>query len=214
MKLPLAIVALAFSGAAFAQNAEFWFSAGESIIENTSLGSPDPVLFGPNAVQFGSNGFRFGFKGDLDTGDHMGYELSYNYSRSSLVYSPAIASSFTGVSTGGSQSQGMGIHTVSFDGLWHFVKRDSRVRPFVIGGIGFSNFVPPGSSASSGGGSNEFQLNYGAGVKVKAFSKWGKDWGFRADLHQYQYFSKPFGFYQSSGLLQQTEATVGFGILF
>jgi hypothetical protein len=208
MKLRLAIVALAFSGAAFAQNAEFWFTAGESIIENGSLGSPDPVLFGPNAYQLGTNGFRFGFKGDLDTGDHLGYELSYQYSRSSLIVSPAVSGSTT------STSEGFGIHTVSVDALWHFIKRDSRVRPFVIGGLGFSNFVPPGSSAQSGGGTNEFQLNYGVGVKIKAFSKWGRDFGFRGDLKQFQYFGKPFGLFQQSGLLQQTEATLGFGILF
>jgi hypothetical protein len=203
MKLPLAIVALAFSGAAFAQNAEFWFSAGESILENTSLGAADPVLGTPNDYSFGSNGFRFSLRGDLDTGDHLGYELNYSYSRTSLNY--------LGVSQGG-----MAIHTVTGNVLWHFIKRDSRVRPFVMGGLGFSNFVPPGSSAAQGGGSNEFVVDYGAGVKIKAFSKWGKDFGFRADLQQFQYFNKPFGqyFFRQSGLLQQTAATVGFGILF
>jgi hypothetical protein len=204
MKLRLAIVALAFSGAAFAQNAEFWFSAGESIMENRSLGAADPVLGTPNDFQIGETGFRFGFRGDLDTGDHLGYELSYAYSNTSLLY--------LGQSQGGAN-----VHTVSGDVLWHFIKRDSRVRPFVMGGIGFSNFVPPGSSLYSGGNSNEFQFNYGVGVKVKAFSKWGKDFGFRADLDQFQYIGKPFGnlgLFRQSGNLQQTAATLGFGILF
>jgi hypothetical protein len=83
-----------------------------------------------------------------------------------------------------------------------------------MGGLGFSNFVPPGSSATSGGGENEFQLNYGGGVKVKVGSRWGKDWGIRGDIRQFQYFSKPFGLFLSNGKLQQTEATVGFGLLF
>jgi hypothetical protein len=203
MKLPLAVVALAFSGAVFAQSGEFWFSAGESILENNGVGSTDPVLGSPNDYSLG-DGFRFGFMFDLDTRDHLGYEISYFYSRSSLNYNVPPATSSTG----------MGMHTVSGDVLWHLIKRDSRVRPFVIGGLGFTNFVPPGSSAASGGGSNEFQLNYGVGVKIKAFSKWGKDWGFRADLRQFQYFSKPFGLYQANGLLQQTAATAGFGLLF
>jgi hypothetical protein len=203
MKLPLAIVALACSGAAFAQSGEFWFSAGESILWNKGLGSTDPVIGSPNDYSLG-NGFRFGFLFDLDTRDHLGYELSYFYSRSSLNDNIA----------GQQSSTGMGMHTVSGDALWHFIKRDSRVRPFVIGGLGFTNFVPPGSSAASGGGSNEFQLNYGGGVKVKAFSKWGKDWGFRADIREFQYFSKPFGLYLANGKLQQTAATVGFGLLF
>lgn len=194
---------LAFSGAAFAQSAEFWFSAGESILENSSLGSTDPVLGSSNDYSLG-NGFRFGFQFDLNTRDHLGYELSYFYSRSSL-----------NVNIPGEQSStGMGIHNVNFDALWHFIKRDERIRPFVIGGLGFSNFVPPGQSGAYGGGNNEFEVNYGAGIKIKAFNKWGKDWGFRADLRQLQYFGKPFGLYLANGKLNQTAATVGFGILF
>ena len=154
----------------------------------------------PNDYQLGQSGFRFGFRFDLNPGDRVGYELNYAYSRASLVSDGT--------------SEGFGVHTVSGDALYHFVKRDSRVRPFVAAGLGFSNFVPPGSSAGSGGGSNEFQLNYGGGVKIKAFSKFGRDWGFRVDLHQYQYFGKPFGLYLSQGKLQQTEVTAGFGILF
>jgi hypothetical protein len=203
MKLPLALVALTFSGAAFAQNAEFWFNAGESIYENRSLGAADPVLGSPNDFQLGQSGFRFGFRGDLDPGDHLGYELSYAYSNMTLNY--------LGASQGGGN-----VHTVAGDVLWHFIKRDSRVRPFVMGGIGFSTFVPPGGSLNSGGNSSEFLVNYGLGVKVKAFSKFGRDWGFRADLDQFQYFGKPFGgdFFRQSGLLMTTSATVGFGILF
>jgi outer membrane protein W len=203
MKLPLAMVALAFSGAVFAQSGEFWFSAGESIIENKGIGTTTVIGGSPSDYSIG-DGFRFGFRFDLDTRDRLGYELSYFYSRSSLMDNIA----------GQTGSTGFGIHTVSGDVLYHFIKRDERVRPFVMGGLGFSNFVPPGSSAASGGGSNEFQVNYGAGIKVKVGSKWGKDWGIRADIRQFQYFSKPFGLYLANGKLQQTEATVGFGLLF
>lgn len=203
MKLPLAIVALAFSGAAFAQSGEFWFSAGASILENKDIGTTSVVGGSPSDYSLG-DGFRFGFRFDLNTRDRLGYEMSYFYSRSSLITNVA----------NGAGSTGFGIHTVSGDVLYHFIKRDERVRPFVMGGLGFSNFVPPGQSAQYGGGTNEFQVNYGAGVKVKVGSKWGKDWGIRADIRQFQYFNKPFGLYLSNGKLQQTEATVGFGLLF
>jgi outer membrane protein W len=203
MRLPLAIVALAFSGAAFAQSGEFWFSAGESILFSNGIGSTDPVQGTPNDFSLG-NGFRFGFQFDLDTRDHLGYELSYFYSRSSLNDNVS----------GQQSSTGMGMHTVSGDVLWHLIKRDSRIRPFVIGGLGFTNFVPPGESAASGGGANEFQLNYGGGVKIKVGSKWGKDWGIRADVRDFQYFSKPFGLFLANGKLNQVAATVGFGLLF
>jgi hypothetical protein len=201
MKLSLAIFALAFSGAVFAQSGEFWFSAGESIIEHKGIGSINPVSGTPNDFELG-DGFRFGFRFDLDTREHLGYEISYFYSRSSLIDHPDNAST------------GFGMHTVSGDVLWHFIKRDSRVRPFVMGGLGFTNFVEPGASAASGGGQNEFQVNYGGGVKFKVGSKWGKDWGIRADVRQFQYFGKPFGLFLANGKLQQTEATVGFGLLF
>lgn len=203
MRLSLAMVVLAFSGAAFAQSGEFWFSAGESILFNNNIGTTAPIGGSASDYSLG-NGFRFGFRFDLDTGEHMGYEMSYFYSRSSLMDNIS----------GQNSSTGFGIHTVSGDVLWHFIKRDERVRPFVMGGLGFSNFVPPGSSAASGGGSNEFQVNYGGGVKVKIGSKWGKDWGIRADVRQFQYFTKPFGLYLANGKLQQTEATVGVGLLF
>jgi opacity protein-like surface antigen len=199
MKLSLAMVFLACSGAAFAQSAELWFSAGESIIENNGIGTTDPVRGSSDDFKLG-NGFRFGFRFDLDTREHLGYELSYFYSRTSLME--------------GGTSTGFGMHTVSGDALYHLTKRDSRVRPFVMGGLGFTNFVPPGESAASGGGDNKFQLNYGAGVKFKVGSKWGKDWGIRADVRQFQYFGKPFGLFLSNGKLQQTEATLGFGLLF
>jgi outer membrane protein W len=204
MRIPLAIVALAFSGAVFAQSGEFWFSAGESIIENKDIGTTSVIGGSPSDNTLG-NGFRFGFRFDLDTREKLGYEMSYFYSRSSLV---------TNSPPNAAGSIGFGIHTVSGDVLWHFIKRDQRVRPFVMGGLGFSNFVPPGQSAQYGGGQNEFQVNYGGGVKVKVGSKWGKDWGIRADVRQFQYFAKPFGYYLSNGKLQQTEATVGFGLLF
>jgi opacity protein-like surface antigen len=203
MRLPLAIIAMAFSGAAFAQSGEFWFSAGESLLWNSDIGTTAPIGGSPHDYSLG-NGFRFGFRFDLNTHDRLGYEMSYFYSRSSLQVNIP----------GATGSEGFGIHTVSGDVLYHFIKRDQRVRPFVMGGLGFSNFVPPGSSATSGGGSNEFQLNYGGGVKFKVGSKWGHDWGIRADVRQFQYFSKPFGLYLANGKLQQTEATLGFGILF
>ena len=164
MKLSLAICALAFSGAAFAQVGEFWFNAGETITWNRGIGSADPVNGTPNDFQLAQDGFRFGFRFDLNPGDHLGYELGYAYSRSAIE-------------TGGS-STGFGIHTVSGDVLYHIIKRDSRVRPFVAGGLGFSNFVPPGASVSSGGGSNEFQVNYGGGVKVESLLEMGPRLGF------------------------------------
>jgi opacity protein-like surface antigen len=88
----------------------------------------------------------------------------------------------------------------------------SRIRPFATAGLHFSNFVPPGASATSGGGSTKFGFNYGAGVKVKVSSLFGV----RFDLRQYQTGKPDFGGLLSnrSGLLRQTEVSAGFGVLF
>ncbi len=204
MKLSLAIVALAFSGAVFAQSGEFWFSAGESILENKGIGSPDPVSGTPNDYQLG-DGFRFGFRFDLDTRDHLGYEISYFYSRSSLNYNVAPESDFQR----NGNAHGIGRCVVAFyqAGFAGAAVCDGRARFHQLRATGIVGGVRRRVTMS-------FKLNYGAGVKVKVGSKWGKDWGIRADVRQFQYFSKPFGLFLANGKLKQTEATVGFGLLF
>ena len=64
----------------------------------------------------------------------------------------------------------------------------TRIRPFVTGGGHFSNFVPPGSSASYGQGSTKFGVNYGGGVKARISEKYQV----RVDFRQYV-TGKPFG---------------------
>src|ERR1700675_3446728 len=113
MNLPLAMVALAFSGVVFAQSGEFWFSAGESILENKNIGTTSVVGGSPSDFSLG-DGFRFGFRFDLNTRERLGYEMSYFYSRSSLMVNVP----------GSTGSTGFGIHTVSGDVLYHFIKRD------------------------------------------------------------------------------------------
>jgi hypothetical protein len=127
MKLPLAMVTLAFSGAVFAQSGEFWFSAGESIIWNKNIGTTTVIGGSPSDYSLG-DGFRFGFRFDLDTRDRLGYEMSYFYSRSSLMSNIA----------GETGSTGFGIHTVSGDVLYHFIKRDEQQfrATGVVGGFG------------------------------------------------------------------------------
>ena len=195
MNFRLTLLALAFSGATFAQSGEFWFNAGASLFQNAGLGSASTT--GSNKDYELTNGFRFGFRFNFNTGDHIGYEVGYSYSRTQLRYNPTPSET------------GMGIHTGAFDALWHVTKRDSRVRPFVIGGVHFSNFVPPGSSATSGGGDNKFGFNYGAGIKARVSSKFGV----RFDVRQFTN-PKPFGLLNASGWIRQTEVSGGFGLLF
>jgi hypothetical protein len=106
----------------------------------------------------------------------------------------------------------MAIHQGGYNFLLYATKEGTRVRPFATGGVMFANYVPPGSSATSGGGENKFGVNYGGGVKVRLTSLFGV----RLDVRQYT-TPKPFGSsfpFLREGWLRQTEISAGFGVLF
>ena len=96
-----------------------------------------------------------------------------------------------------------------FNSLGYATKEGSRIRPFGTAGIHFSNFVPPGSSVTSGGGSTKFGVNYGGGVKVKLTSLWAV----RFDVRRYE-TRKPFDLLLKDGWLHQTEVSAGVGMVF
>jgi opacity protein-like surface antigen len=203
MRRYLPVVFLTFSGALWAQSGELWFDAGESILSNRDLGTPFVSGGRPSDVQL-DNGFRFGFRFGFNSGGHIGHEIQYAYNRTHFIDN-------TGAILG-VNSAGMAIHQGGYNFLYYATKEGSRIRPFGTGGVHFSNFVPPGASATSGGGSTKFGFNYGAGVKVKISSLFG----IRFDLRQYQTGKPDFGglLNNQSGLLRQTEVSAGFGLLF
>jgi opacity protein-like surface antigen len=207
MKTVLAVLLLAGSGTVWAQSADFWFSAGESLI-STYLGA-DPSLCstGAQCQSIGNNGkdlqltdgFRFGFRFGFNVKSHLGGEVGYAYSRTHLRYNdvqPAV-------------EQGMAIHQGTFNAMAYGTREEARFRPFVTGGVGFANYVPPGASATSGGGSTKLGFNYGAGVKMKITGFWGA----RVDVRQYV-TPIPFGLALASGWVHQTEVSAGVGVMF
>jgi Outer membrane protein beta-barrel domain len=194
MRKLLAALALA-AGGAFAQTGGVWVSFGESLIPDGNLGTT--AAFGGNASDVKlTNGFRFGFRFGFDQGDRFGHEFGYAYNRTQL--------NVQGV------EQGMAIHQGGYNFLYYFNKPESKARPFVTGGVQFDNFVPPGSSAASGGGNTKFGFNYGAGVKVKLPSIYSM----RFDFRQYM-TGHPFDLPLSPGFpLNQFEISAGFGVGF
>jgi opacity protein-like surface antigen len=206
MRSILAFLLLACSSSAWAQSAEFWFDAGESLL-NSSLGTTQPctttalcqaIGASSNDVQL-TNGFRFGFRMTLNQGDHYGHEVQYAYNRTNLKYN----------NPPGTPEQGMAIHQFGYNFLYYATKDDSRVRPFATGGVGGNNFVPPGSSAAQGGGNTKLGFNYGGGVKVKIKGPWA----IRFDFRQYT-SPKPFSLELASGWLKQEEISAGVGYVF
>jgi len=198
MKKFLPFLLVACSGVAWGQMGEVWFDAGESILQNSSLGTTN-ALGSPNDFQL-DNGFRFGFRADFNTQGIFGHEIQYAYSRTALQENQPTPA-----------KQGMAIHEGGYNFLVYATKEGTRIRPFGTAGVQFENFVPPGSSAASGGGNTKYGFNYGGGVKVRLTSMFAV----RLDLRQYT-SGKPFGseFLQQSGWFRQNEISAGFGIYF
>jgi opacity protein-like surface antigen len=144
------------------------------------------------------DGWKFALRLTLNSWTFFGQEFGYGYNRSKLLLND--------------QSQGgMAIHQGFYNLLAYATPEGTRFRPFATGGVHFSNFVPPGASATQGQGSNKFGVNYGGGLKVRLSEKWLV----RMDVRQFMN-GKPFGGDQGlpvSGQLRQTEYSVGFGFV-
>lgn len=187
------------SSAPFAcgQTFDAYFSAGQQLMTNAQLGSLSGDV--TQDVAKLTDGFRFGFRMGFGWRDWFGHEIGYAYNRTHLK---DVA--------GGSETDygGMAAHQGFYDFLVYGTKEGHRIRPFVAAGGQFTNFVPPGASASYGQGENKFGLNYGVGVKARITSIFG----IRLDYRQY-WMGKPFGLPGSSGHLFLNEISAGFGIV-
>ena len=197
MRKVIVVLALAFANVALAQTGELWFVAGQSLLSNPGLGTDQLVGGASNDIAL-TDGFRFGFRFGFNQGRRFGHELQYGYNRTHLKFNDQ-----------GGTELGMAYHQGGYNFLLYGTSEGSRFRPFGTAGFHFSNFVPPGSSATSGGGSTKPGFNYGAGVKVRV----GSFFGIRFDVRQY-ITGKPFGLALASGVLRQTEISAGFGVGF
>ena len=183
---------------AWAQFGEFWFSAGQHLLQNRDLGTTDTLGGSKSDYQL-TDGFRFGFRATFNGVGRTGHEVQYAYNRTQLRQN----SGGTHVDTG------MAIHQGGYNFLYYGTSEGIRVRPFATGGVQFNNFVPPGSSASSGGGQTKVGVNYGGGIKLRLTQLFAV----RLDMRQYL-SPKPFDLYLKEGWLRQTEISAGFGIYY
>ncbi len=192
------VLALVFSGSAWAQTGELWVNFGESLLSNSGIGTTQ--IFGgkPNDVQL-DDGFRFGFRFGFNQGDHFGHEIGYAYNRTQLQFNvPTVT------------KQGMAFHQSGYNFLYYLTSDKSKFRPFGTAGVHFDNFVPPGNSLSSGGGSTKIGANFGGGVKIHLKGIWAM----RLDVREYFTPKPSFGLLMNSGTLKQTEISAGVGVGF
>lgn len=182
------VLLMAMSAGAHAQVAEFAVSGGVSRLQSKSLG--------PNFSL--DDGWKMAFRVTLNSWTFFGQEFGYGYNRTKLLQQ-------------GQNQGGMAIHQGFYNLLAYATPEGTRIRPFATGGVHFSNFVPPGASATQGQGSTKFGVNYGGGVKARITDKYQ----IRFDLRQFVN-GKPFGGNQGlpvSGMFRQTEISVGFGFV-
>jgi len=164
---------------------------GVSRLSSKGIGTI-PNSDGSRALVSLDDGWRFGFRTTMNSWRYMGMEFGYAYNRTHLFID-------------GQDTGGMAIHQGLFNWLLYATKEGARVRPFATGGAHFSNFIPPGSSVTSGGGSNKIGVNYGGGIKVRLNDR------FLIRLDGRQYITgKPFDLRDANGSLRQLELSVGF----
>ncbi len=188
---------LLLTASLFGQVFEVGATGGLSKIMNNGLGSTASQPNSPATNLSLADGWRLGFRMAINNFRYFGNEFGYAYNRTKLRFDTAPP-----------QEQGMAIHQGFYNFLAYAQEEGKRVRPFAAGGVHFSNFVPPGSSASYGGGSTKFGINYGGGLKIHLSGKFG----IRFDYRQYQ-TPKPFGLPGASGWLRQNEISAGFSYL-
>jgi hypothetical protein len=175
---------------ASAQLLEIGGSGGLHRLSNSGLGSVNQSSQGDDFKL--DDGFRIAFRMTTNSDGITGHEFGYAYNRTQLVQ------------VAGGAKQGMAIHQGLYNYLLYATREGSRVRPFITGGGHFANYVPPGASATSGGGSTKFGVNYGGGIKVRV----APNWLFRIDARQYVN-PKPFDLFNKSGSIRMLELSAG-----
>jgi len=182
-------VSLLFAASAVfanAQVAEFGVGGGSTTLSDKNLGAGYAL----------DDGWNIAFRLTINNWTYFGEEFGYNYNHTHLLLN-------------GQDQGGMAVHQGFFDFLGYAIPEGKRIRPFATGGVHFSNFVPPGSSATYGQGNTQFGLNYGGGLKVRI----GDRWMVRADFRQY-WQGKPFGdSLPVSGKLKMNQISVGFSFV-
>jgi hypothetical protein len=174
---------------AWSQALELAAGGGQSRLSNTGLGKVDPASTQQDDYSL-KGGFRIVMRMTFNSGDFTGHETGYAYNRTQLIQNAA----------GGNFQQGMAIHQGFYNYLLYPTREGARIRPFAAGGVHFANYVPPGASATSGGGSTKFGVNYGAGLKIRVSEKFL----LRFDVRQYMN-PKPFGLINPNGWIRMNE---------
>lgn len=187
------LIALALP-ACWGQYLELGVGGGQARLSNSGLGQLDASSTLKDDYSL-KGSFRIVFRITTNSGDFTGHEFGYGYNRTKLIQNSE---------TGPASEQGMATHQGFYNYLLYATREGSKIRPFATGGVHFANYVPPGASATSGGGSTKFGVNYGGGLKIRVSEKFL----LRFDVRQYTN-PKPFGFINPGGWIRTMEYSTG-----
>ena len=183
------ILGLLLAVPAWSQALEMAVGGGVSRLTNGGLGKVAAASAQQDDYSL-KGGFRLVMRMTMNSGDFKGHETGYAYNRTQLVQNGEGASSQTG----------MAIHQGFYNYLLYPTREGSRIRPFAAGGVHFANYVPPGASATSGGGSTKFGVNYGGGIKIRVSERFLLRFDARQFLNP-----KPFGLINPGGWIRMNE---------
>jgi opacity protein-like surface antigen len=182
---------------AWGQSLEMAVGGGVTRLSNAGLGKLDASS--PQQDDYSlKGGFRIVMRMTFNSGQFTGHETGYAYNRTQLVQHDGVNKTQTG----------MAIHQGTYNYLVYPTREGSRIRPFATGGVHFANFVPPGSSATSGGGNTKFGVNYGAGIKIRVSERFQ----IRFDGRQYR-TPKPFGLINPGGWIRMNELSTSLAFI-
>jgi len=184
-------------GKAPAQVAELGLFGGGYKLSNNNIGGLPIDQFGTVVGLQLDNGWLFGFHLTLNNYRFFGHEVGYSYNRTTMKFEQGRA--------GGA---GTAIHRGFYNFLVYASPEGSVVRPFVAGGVHFQNYVWPGLSGVSGGGSTKFGFNYGGGIKLRVSHLFG----IRFDVRDYRN-GKPFDLLNQEGWIRHLTFSAGFSLL-
>lgn len=192
-----------FSSLGLAQSFEAAISGGVARFSGANLGSATGLSTDPQYMM--KNGFRLTFRMAINSWRFFGHEFGYAYNHTSLAVPPITATTgLAGQTTTPATTISVPTHQGFYDFLVYATPEGTKIRPFAAGGVQFTGFFPPGTSAYYGNQVTKYGINYGGGLKVRLTSIWG----IRFDARFYN-MGKPFDLPNQSGRLIQQEYSVG-----
>jgi opacity protein-like surface antigen len=197
------VIGLALCLPVSAQYAEIGVTAGYGVFREGEIASFGGSG-GDSTVYEYTDGVRIGARMSFDFRNYFAHEVSYVFQQAKFKVTADTEMNLTQTV----QETSSQIHNYSYNFVAHATPRDSRVRPFVTGGVGATAFIPPGYSSLQVRGETKVGYNYGAGVKFLLSDKYG----IRFDARDHA-MGKPF-FPNTNGMLHLIETSMTVSYLF